>query len=98
MSPKNLTITTVCSLLLAAGLAASAAEEVIVNGIDVDVRRTLDEGPQQDPGQGDIGQDVQDLGAGGTDDGGVPDASVNPRDAAIEGEQNLGPNAPGYIP
>ncbi|HYN76833.1 MAG TPA: hypothetical protein VES73_03455 [Lamprocystis sp. (in: g-proteobacteria)] len=96
MSPENLTRIIICCLLLTAGLAASAAEEVIVNGIDVDVRRTIDSGPQRDP-EGDIGQDVQALGADGTNDGGVPDEIVNPREAAIEGEPNLGPNAPGYI-
>ena len=42
MSPKSVTRIIICTLLLTAGLAAIAAEEVIVNGIDVDVRRTID--------------------------------------------------------
>ena len=41
---------------------------------------------------------VEDLGDGSTNDGGPPDVVVDPRDAALEDEKNLGPNAPGYIP
>ena len=96
LSRKNLAILTLGPLLLTAALAASADEEVITNGIDVDVRQSIDEDPQ---GRTYPGIDnVQDLGDGSTDEGGVPDAIFDPRDAALEDEKNLGPNAPGYIP
>jgi hypothetical protein len=97
MSPKQLAFATFGPLLLATGLCVSAAEEVITQGIDVDVRQFIDEAPQGQSGP-DIGQDVQDLGDGTTNDGGEPDALFDPRDAALEDEKNLGPNAPGYIP
>lgn len=96
MSPNQLTFATFGTLLLATGLCA-AAEEVVTRGIDVDVRQFIDESPQGQSGP-DIGQDVQDLGDGTTNEGGVPDALFDPRDAALEDEKNLGPNAPGYIP
>jgi len=96
LSPKNLAIVTLGPLLVTAALAASADEEVITDGIDVDVRQYIDEDPQ---GRTYPGIDnVQDLGDGTTDEGGAPDAVFDPRDAALEDEQNLGPNAPGYIP
>ncbi len=96
MSPKNPPVVTIGPLLLAIALAASADEDVITDGIDVDVRQFIDEDPQ---GRTYPGIDnVQDLGDGITDEGGVPDAVVDPRDAALEDEKNLGPNAPGYIP
>ncbi len=97
MSPKKLSLVDIGHLLLAFAITASAAEEVITQGADVDVRQVIDEAPQGEPGPA-IGQDVQDLGDGTTNDGGVPDADFDLRDAAIEGEKNLGPNAPGYIP
>lgn len=97
MNPKQLALATIGPVLLATGLSASAAEEVITRGIDVDVRQFIDESPQGQSGP-DIGQDVQDLGDGTTNDGGEPDAVFDLRDAALEDENNLGPNAPGYIP
>ncbi len=96
MSRKNLVLTTLGAVLLATGMTALADEAVITDGIDVDVRQFVNEGPQQPTP--DLGDDVQDLGDGSTNDGGVPDAVVDPRDAALEDEKNLGPNAPGYIP
>ncbi len=97
MSTKKLVLATIGSLLLSTGLTASATEEVITNGIDVDVRQVVDEAPQDQAGP-DLGDNVQDLGDGTTNEGGVPDAVFDLRDAALEDEQNLGPNAPGYIP
>jgi hypothetical protein len=100
LSPKNLAIATIGPLLLMTALTAVADEEVITNGIDVDVRQSIDESPQAQPDQAsdqDV-QTVQDLGDGTTNEGGVPDAVFDLRDAALEGEKNLGPNAPGYIP
>ncbi|EGV19182.1 hypothetical protein [Thiocapsa marina] len=96
MSPKNLPVLTIGPLLLAIALAASAEEEVSTDGIDVDVRQSIDENPQGRTYPGI--DDVQDLGDGITDEGGFPDVLVDPRDAALEDEKNLGPNAPGYIP
>jgi hypothetical protein len=97
LKPKSSAIATTGLLLLTTGLTVSAAEEVITNGIDVDVRQYIDEAPQGQPGPS-MGQNVQDLGDGTTNEGGTPDAVFDLRDAAIEGEKNLGPNAPGYIP
>ena len=97
MSPKNLTRATIGPLLLAIGLTAAAEEVVITNGIDVDVRQVIDQAPQGRPGPA-IGEDVQDFSDGTTNEGGVPEVLVDPRDAALRGEKNLGPNAPGYIP
>ncbi|WP_295581285.1 hypothetical protein [uncultured Lamprocystis sp.] len=93
---KTLTRATIGALLLAIGLSA-AEEEVITDGINVDVRGVIDPAPQRDADAG-IGQDVQDFSDGTTNEGGVPEVSVDLRDAALEDEQNLGPNAPGYIP
>jgi hypothetical protein len=96
VNPKNLPIAIIGPVLLAIALAAPADEEVITDGIDVDVRQFIDEDPQ---GRTYPGIDnVQDLGDGITDEGGAPDAFVDPRDAALEDEKNLGPNALGYIP
>lgn len=100
MSPKHLARTTIVPLLLVSALAIQADEEVITNGPAVDVRQYIDESPQSQPNQ-DAGQgvaDVQDLGDGSTNDGGQPDAYFDLRDAALDDEKNLGPNAPGYIP
>lgn len=94
---KNPTRATIGALLLALGLTAAAEEEVITDGINVDVRGVIDTGPQGDADAG-IGRDVQDFGDGTTNEGGVPEVSVDLRDAALEDEQNMGPNAPGYIP
>ena len=96
LSPKYLAIATIGPLLVTAVLAVSADQEVITNGIDVDVRQFIDEDPQ---GRTYPGIDnVQELGDATTNEGGVPDAVFDPRDAALEDEKNLGPNAPGYIP
>ena len=100
MSPNNLTLTAIGPLLLALGLtpAGTAAEEIVTTqGIDVDVRQAIEPGPQGRGGPA-IGEDVQDFGDGTTNEGGVPQVTVDPYDAAIRGEKNLGPNAPGYIP
>lgn len=100
MNPKTLAIATFGPLLLAVALVAHADEEVITNGIDVDVRQSINESPQGQPdAPSDQGiYDVQDLGDGTTNEGGPVDAEFDLHDAAIEGEKNLGPNAPGYIP
>jgi len=100
LSPKSLAIATFGPLLVVAALAADADEEVITNGIDVDVRQYINESPQGQPQAAeDQGMDnVQDLGDGTTNEGGPVQAEFDLRDAAIEGEKNLGPNAPGYIP
>ena len=68
MSPKQLALATIGPMLLATGLSATAAEEVITQGIDVDVRQSIDEAPQGQSSP-DIGRDVQDLGDGSTNDG-----------------------------
>jgi hypothetical protein len=100
LNPKTLAIATFSPLLLATALVAHADEEVITNGIDVDVRQYVNESPQGQPDMpSDRGiDDVQDLGDGTTNEGGPVDAELDLRDAAIEDEKNLGPNAPGYIP
>jgi hypothetical protein len=100
LSPKNLAIATVGPLLLVSALMAHADEAVITDGIDVDVRQYINESPQgQTSTAADQGvYDVQDLGDGTTNEGGPVDAELDLRDAAIEDEKNLGPNAPGYIP
>jgi len=100
LNPKTLAIATFGPLLLAAVLMSDADEKVITNGIDVDVRQYINESPQGQPdAASDQGiYDVQDLGDGTTNEGGPVDAEFDPRDAAIDDEKNLGPNAPGYIP
>lgn len=100
MSPKNLAVATFGTFLVLGAIVTAADEAVITNGIDVDVRQYIDESPQ---GQSDVGADqgtdnVQDLGDGTTNEGGPVDAEFDLRDAALEDEKNLGPNAPGYIP
>jgi hypothetical protein len=96
VSSKNLPAVITGFLLLAIPLAALTDEDVITDGLDVDVRQSINERPQ---GRTYPGIDnVQDLGDGSTNDGGPPDVVVDPRDAALEDEKNLGPNAPGYIP
>ena len=97
MSPKNLILKTIAFLLLATGPAAFAAEEITANGNSVDVREYIDPAPQGEPGPA-IGEDVQDLSDGTTNEGGEPDVLVNATEAAVREEKNLGPNAPGYIP
>jgi len=100
LSPKNLARATIGPLLLVTALTAQADEEVITDGPDVDVRQYIDESPHRQPSS-DADQgvaDVQDLGDGSTNDGGPPEGYFDLRDAAIDDEKNLGPNAPGYIP
>jgi hypothetical protein len=94
--PMPLLIAAAASSLMTAALAVHADQVVIDQGASVDVQRYIDPGPEGRPGPP-IGQDVQDLGDGGTSEG-VPDVIVDPRDAALRDEKNLGPNAPGYIP
>ena len=89
-------VTALSPLLMAAALCAHAEQVVIEQGASVDVKNTIDPAPQGRPGPS-IGEDVQDLGDGGTNEG-LPDVTVDPRDAALREEKNLGPNAPGYIP
>lgn len=96
MRPTNLTLATIGSVLLATVLTAPADEAVITQGVDVDVRQYIDESPQGP--SPDLGQNVQDLGDGTTNEGGAPDGYFDLRDEALEDEKNLGPNAPGYIP
>ena len=101
MSPTNLArATVVVPLLLLTALSAQADEEVITDGLDVDVRQYINESPHDQPNPGaDQGvANVQDLGDGSTNDGGSPDGYFDLRDAALDDEKNLGPNAPGYIP
>lgn len=97
MSSKNLTLTALCPLLMTVVLSASAAEEITTDGNAVDVREYIDPAPQGTPGPS-IGEDVQDLSDGSTNEGGPPEVLVNTYEAAIRDEKNLGPNAPGYIP
>lgn len=92
-----MTRATLGTLLLAFGLGAAAEEVVTTRGAEVDVRQFIDSAPQGGPGPA-IGEDVQDLSDGSTNEGGAPEVLVDPRDAALRGEKNLGPNAPGYIP
>ncbi len=94
--PRLHLIAAVAPLLMASALSAHADRVVIEQGASVDVQNFIDPAPQDRPGPS-IGEDVQDLGDGGTDEG-VPDVTVDPRDAALHEEKNLGPNAPGYIP
>ncbi|NEX22977.1 hypothetical protein G3480_22195 [Thiorhodococcus mannitoliphagus] len=100
MNPKNLAFATIGSLLLLSAFPSWSDEEVITNGLDVDVRQYIDESPQgqPDPAADQGVANVQDLGDGSTNEGGPPDGYFDVRDAALDDEQNLGPNAPGYIP
>lgn len=97
MSPRHALRTATATVLLTAAIGANAETIVIQQGADVDVQNTIDPGPQGRGGPA-IGQDVQDFSDGSTDEGGVPEVSVDARDAALRQEKNLGPNAPGYIP
>jgi hypothetical protein len=98
MSPRYALHTATATVLLAAAIGANAETIVIQQGADVDVQNTINPGPQGGPPGPSIGEDVQDFGDGSTNEGGVPEVSVDPRDAALHEEKNLGPNAPGYIP
>jgi hypothetical protein len=100
LSSKNLALATIGPVLLVATFTARADEEIITDGPAVDVRQYIDESPhgQPDPAADQGVANVQDLGDGSTNDGGRPDGYFDLRDAAIDDEKNLGPNAPGYIP
>jgi hypothetical protein len=100
LSPKNLMLAAFGPLLLVAAVTAHSDEEVTTDGIDVDVRQYIDESPQAqpDPAADQNMDNVQDLGDGTTNEGGPVEADFDLRDAALEDEKNLGPNAPGYIP
>ncbi len=100
MNPKKLAIATIGSVLLVSTFMTWADEEVTTDGLDVDARQYIDESSngQRDPGADQGVADVEDLGDGSTNDGGAPDGYFDLRDAALDDEQNLGPNAPGYIP
>lgn len=97
MNPNPLTRATIAPLLLAISLTATAEQVLTTDGINVDVRGVIDQGPQGGPGQA-IGADVQDMSDGTTNEGGPIEGYVDLRDAALRDEKNLGPNAPGYIP
>ena len=75
------------ALLLTLGLGA-CGDEVIVQGVDVE-KGTL---------VGGEAAEVDDLGDGTSNEGGPPDLEADLREAAETEEENLGPNAPGYIP
>lgn len=75
------------ALLLALGLGA-CGDEVIVQGVDVE-KGTL---------VGGEAAEVDDLGDGTSNEGGPPGIEADLHEAAITEEENLGPNAPGYIP
>jgi hypothetical protein len=77
----------VLAVLLTLGLTA-CGDEVIVEGVDVE-KGTL---------VGGEAAEVQDLGDGTTNEGGPADVEADLHEAAETEEENLGPNAPGYIP
>jgi hypothetical protein len=74
-------------LLLNLGLAA-CGDQMVVEGIDPETGK---------PVSGEAAQ-VQDLGDGTSNEGGPVDMEADLHEAAIDDEQNMGPNAPGYIP
>jgi hypothetical protein len=75
------------ALLLLLGLTA-CGDAVIVEGVDTDKGTWV----------GGEAAEVQDLGNGTTNEGGTPDVEADLNAAAETEEENLGPNAPGYIP
>lgn len=77
----------VLAVVLMLGLTA-CGDEVIVEGVNVN-KGTL---------VGGEAAEVQDLGDGTTNEGGPPDEEADLHEAAVTEEENLGPNAPGYIP
>jgi hypothetical protein len=77
----------VLALLLTLGLTA-CGDEVIVEGVDVEKGKLV----------GGEAAEVQDLGDGTTNEGGPADVEADLHEAAVTEEENLGPNAPGYIP
>jgi hypothetical protein len=75
------------ALLLTLGLGA-CGDEVIVQGVDVEKGSLV----------GGEAAEVDDLGDGTSNEGGPPDMEADLHEAAETEEENLGPNAPGYIP
>ena len=73
--------------LLAIGLAA-CGDQMVVEGIDPETGK---------PVSGEAAQ-VDDQGDGTSNEGGPVDMEADLHEAAIDDEQNMGPNAPGYIP
>ena len=73
--------------LLALALGA-CGDGIVVEGVDVKSGEALNAPAAQ----------VEDLGDGTTNEGGPVDMEADLHEAAIDDEQNLGPNAPGYIP
>lgn len=77
----------VLSALLGLGLSG-CGDDVIVQGVDVEKGALV----------GGDAAEVEDLGDGTSDEGGAPDVEADLHEAAVTDEDNLGPNAPGYIP
>ncbi|MGB5830518.1 MAG: hypothetical protein WBG92_00805 [Thiohalocapsa sp.] len=76
------------SLLTSLLWLAGCGDQVVIEEINAETGR---------PVAGEAAQ-VEDLGDGGSNDGGTPDLEADLYEAAIRNEPNLGPNAPGYIP
>jgi hypothetical protein len=76
------------SLGLSLALAGCAGVDTQLEGVDLETGKPV-------AGQA---AEVQDLGDGTTNEGGAPDEEADLYRAAILDEDNLGPNAPGYIP
>lgn len=74
------------AFLLTLGLV-SCGDQMVVEGIDVKTGEPL---------SGEAAE-VEDFGAGESNEG-EPDMEADLYEAAMDDEQNLGPNAPGYIP
>jgi hypothetical protein len=77
----------VLSAVLSLGLGG-CNDQVVVQGVDVE-RGSL---------VGGEAAEVEDMGDGTSNEGGSPDLEADLHEAAETDEQNLGPNAPGYIP
>jgi hypothetical protein len=75
-------------LLLLMLALTGCGDQVVVEGINLDSDRPV----------GGEAAEVEDLGGGSSNDGGTPDVEADLYRAATSDEQNLGPNAPGYIP
>lgn len=76
------------ALSLSLALAGcGGGDQVVVEGVDAKTGKPLDDRAAQ----------VQDLGAGQSNEG-EPDMEADLHEAAIDQEDNMGPNAPGYIP
>lgn len=75
------------ALLLILWLAA-CGDQVVVEGMDAETGKPV----------GGQAAQVEDLGDGTSNEGGPVDVEADLHEAAIDDEQNMGPNAPGYIP